>query len=69
MRVDLFSAGFSAVLGTVVVISLLVGKTPYIGFFGRYFVAWRRRDPGPYWSMIAQYSLFCILGAAMALLG
>ena len=68
MKVNLVDAGFSAATGAIAIISLLVGKTPYLGFFRRNFVAWRKRDPGHYWSMIAQYFGACIIFAALALL-
>ena len=68
MKVNLIAAGFSAATGAIALISLLVGKTPYLGFFGRNFVARRKWDPGHFWSMIAQYFAVCIICAAVAVL-
>jgi hypothetical protein len=38
----------SAITGSLAIGSLLLGKTPY-AFFGAYFIAYRRRDPGHFW--------------------
>lgn len=55
MKIDLFLAGLSAVADAVGIISLLVGKTVYFGFFGQNFIASRKWEARHYWSMVAQY--------------
>ncbi len=51
----------SAALALVIAISLIVGKTPYLGFFRRNFIARRKWDPGHYWAMLAQYAAVAII--------
>jgi hypothetical protein len=57
---------FSLATGTIAVVSLLVGKSPYLGFFGRNFIARRKRDPGHYWVSVAFYAAVCIVLASGA---
>jgi hypothetical protein len=66
LKVDLFLAAFSAATGTIAVVSLLIGTTPYLGFFRRNFMARRKWDPGHYWSMVVQYVVVCVICAVAA---
>lgn len=55
----------SGVVMSAAFISLLVGKTPYLGFFGRDFIARRRWEPGYFWGGVAHYVVVAlILGLA-----
>lgn len=59
--------GFSVVCGIAVLLSLLSGKTLYLGLFGRNYIVRRRWEARGYWSMVAQYAVISAAFAAIAL--
>ncbi len=68
MKIHFALATASILLGLIVVVSVLVGKTPYLGFFQRNFIARRKWDSGYFWSMIAQYAVVSVVFGVAALL-
>lgn len=57
----------AVVLVSMAVASLITGKTPY-AFFGTYFIAHRRRDPGHFWVSVVFDFVFALMFAVVALL-
>ena len=47
---------------TVVIVSMVLGKAPYLGFFGRHFIAWRSREPRLFWESVL---MFAAIGAGV----
>ncbi len=62
--------GFSTFLTGVAIVSLLVGKTPYLGLgwsIERNFIARRKWDPVHFWVGVSQYVFAAIFMIFMAL--